>query len=275
MALRLRWKGVTTLPVEGDVLRPGGPVSLTALEFARLTVAVGTTTAVIGELFHVETAEANEEHALIIEGDLRHVRGIGRGMERGTVSIEGEAGAYLGAGMTGGRIDVSGGAGSWAGAEMRGGLLQIRGNAGRFLGASLPGSRRGMNDGVILVHGSVGDTAGRRMRRGLIAVKGAAADYCGKEMIAGSIFVFGSIGQCTGSGMKRGTIGLFGSLNAAILSNFATAGRFRFPFMTIILRWLLDQGFPVPLPLLSCSLERYNGDLARGGQGEILVAPRL
>jgi formylmethanofuran dehydrogenase subunit C len=71
--------------------------------------------------------------------------------------------------------------------------------------------------------------------------------------------------------MKRGTIGLFGPGPVDILPTFASAGRHRFPFLTIYLRRLKEWGFPVPLEVFSRELERYNGDLVEAGQGEILM----
>jgi formylmethanofuran dehydrogenase subunit C len=109
------------------------------------------------------------------------------------------------------------------------------------------------------------------MRRGLIAIGGGVGDDFGKGLIAGSAFAFGQVGRHPGAGMKRGTIGLFGPGPVDILSTFASTGRYRFPFLTIYLRRLKEWGFPVPPEVFSRELERYNGDLVEGGQGEILM----
>jgi formylmethanofuran dehydrogenase subunit C len=128
-----------------------------------------------------------------------------------------------------------------------------------------------MRDGVILVDGSAGDEAGARMRRGLIAVAGAAGEGFGRGLVAGSLFAFGTVGRYPGSGMKRGTIALFGSPPPELLPSFAFAGAYRFPFLTIYLRRLASWGFPVPDDAFGAVAGRYNGDLADGGLGEVLI----
>ena len=173
----LRWNDKTTLPVETDRLTPEGLLGRTSAEVSKLRIRVGNQDAELGDVFSVVE---ESEPILSLEGDLVHVRGIGRGMERGTLIVNGVAGPHLGARMSGGVIEVRGDVDDWAGAEMRGGLLRISGNARRYLGASYPGQRVGMRGGVILVGGDAGDEAGRRMRRGLIAVGGAVGESFGQ-----------------------------------------------------------------------------------------------
>jgi formylmethanofuran dehydrogenase subunit C len=272
MSLVLRWKGATTLTVEGDSLSPANLGDCPAAEAARRPIPVGNGSAELGDLFEVvEFSAASPQRVLRIEGDLSHVQSLGRSLSEGVLFIDGSAGAYLGAGMSGGSIEVTGDTADWAGAEMTGGLLRVRGSAGQFLGASLPGSRLGMREGMILVHGSVGDDAGRKMRRGLIAVAGNAGTCAGRGVIAGTILVFGRAGRFAGAGMKRGTLGLFGGGSDGLLPGFERAGDYRFPFLTIYLKKLKSLGFPVPEALFSRTFERYNGDLSEGGQGEILA----
>src|SRR4051812_4182011 len=97
----LRWKGGTTLPVESAFFQPvvfprgarGGA--------EKVAVHVGNEEACVGDVFGVED---DGEETLTFEGDLSHVRGIGRGMAGGKVVVRGTAGPYLGAGMTGGTV---------------------------------------------------------------------------------------------------------------------------------------------------------------------------
>lgn len=264
----LRWLDKTTLPVEMDHLTPETFLGLSAAEAAGLSLNVGNQRAEVGDLFSVST---DDREVFTLEGDLRAVRGIGRGMARGTLEVRGEAGSHVGVGMTGGVLTVHGDVEDWAGAGMRGGLLRVQGNAGHFVGAAEPGGRIGMRDGVILVHGSVGDEAGRKMRRGLIAVGGDAGDWFGRALIAGSLFAFGSLGRHAGSGMKRGTIAALGPGPVEVPPSFVASGRFRFPFLTVYLRGLAGWGFPVPGEVFLGAMGRYNGDLADGGRGELLV----
>ncbi len=131
---------------------------------------------------------------------------------------------------------------------------------------------------MILIEGATGEDAGLAMRRGLIAVRGSTGRGLGRGMVAGSIFAFGPVGDDPGSGMKRGTLACFdvdsGSNHAGtgrLLPTFAPSGRSRPPFLTIYLRKLQEWGFPVPDSAFSGTLERYNGDPAERGQGEIWV----
>jgi formylmethanofuran dehydrogenase subunit C len=263
----LKWLDKTTLPVEAGILG-SALLSLSTVEVAKRPLRVGNQAVELGELFAIEPSDGE---CLTLEGDLRNVRGIGRDHETGTLIVRGVAGSHLGADMSGGLIEVHGDAGDWAGAGMRGGFLRIHGNAGQSLGAGYPGSRLGMRDGVILVDGSVGEDAGRRMRRGLIAVSGAAGDGFGANLVAGSLFSFGPVGRYAGLGMKRGTIAVLGGADVEVLPTFSPSGRYRFPFLTIYLRRLAAWGIAVPAEMSSAEVERYNGDLAEGGQGEILI----
>jgi formylmethanofuran dehydrogenase subunit C len=272
MPLILTWLDPTRLPIEADALRPEALAGLAAAEVARLRLPLGNTSAEVGELFRVE-GSADDGH-LILEGNLRPVRAIGAGMASGRITVRGDVGPRLGLGMAGGEIAVEGSVGVWAGAEMTGGMIRIAGDAGDGLGSALPGSRVGMREGVILVGGSVGEDVGLAIRRGMIAIKGGAGIGLGRSMIAGSVFAFGPVGDLAGMGMKRGTIALFGQADPddpGLLPTFAPSGRDRPTFLTIYLKQLRAWGFPMPDPVFSGTLARYNGDRADRGRGEILV----
>ncbi|HEV3165401.1 MAG TPA: formylmethanofuran dehydrogenase subunit C [Isosphaeraceae bacterium] len=272
MPLVLRWRSATTQTVEAEALRPDALAAHPTADIARLTLPVGSGSAELGELFHVEGDSS--DGCVQVEGDLRRVHRLGAGMAAGTLMVRGDVGAHVGAGMIGGTLDVTGSAGPWAGAEMQGGLLRIQGSAGDGLGSAYAGSRRGMREGVILVEGSAGSDVGLAMRRGLIALAGRAGDGLGRAMIAGSIFTFGPVGRFPGMGMKRGTLALFGLDRPEpppLLPTFLPSCRNRPPFLTIYLRQLSAWGFPVPQGAFSGSFQRYNGDLIDHGQGEVLV----
>jgi formylmethanofuran dehydrogenase subunit C len=77
--------------------------------------------------------------------------------------------------------------------------------------------------------------------------------------------------------MKRGTLVLPALDRASLdclLPTFALAGSFSLPFLSLHGRQLGEWGFAVPQAVFTGRLERYNGDLAVGGQGEILVGRR-
>ena len=272
MSLTLKWRAATTLPVDGSPLRPECFLEQAAGVAARMSVRVGNSPVELGELFEVQGERGDE--CLTLEGDLEHVHGLARGMSLGKLIVRGNAGPELGAEMRSGAIDVEGSAGDWAGAELRGGVMRIRGSAGAYLGAAYPGSRLGMREGVILVEGSAGDEVGCLMRRGLIAIRGAVGAGLGHGMIAGTILVLGNAGRRIGAGMKRGTLvvpGLALPPDDVVLPTFTHAGRFRSPFLAVYYRQLAQWRFPVSAAISSAWLERYNGDLVVGGQGEILA----
>lgn len=276
MALKLTWKATTTLPVDGSRLRPDLLGTQSTLEVSRLTLRVGNADTTVGDLFVVEAIDGAD--ALVLEGDLTHVRGMGKGMAGGLLVVRGDAGPMLGAEMRGGVVDVEGSVDSWAGAEMRGGLIRIVGGAGDFLGAAFPGSRRGMNEGIILVGGSVGEDAGLQLRRGVIAIQGDAGAGLGRSLIAGTILVGGRPGRFLGAGMKRGSIVLWGEqpgLEGLVLPTFPRAGVFRSTFLLNYAKRLSEKGFTWPIAdaVFAGPWERYNGDLASDGRGEILVRP--
>jgi formylmethanofuran dehydrogenase subunit C len=269
MPLNLRWKGRTSVAVEAGLISPSRLCRLKPEEASRLEVSVGGESVRLSDLF--EISGSGEDFHLIVEGDLSQVHGLASGMDSGKLTIRGDVGFRLARGMSGGEVEVFGSVGHWALAEMRGGIARMHGHVGDDLGAALPGSRRGMNDGVILVSGSVGSRCGAMMRRGLIAILGNAEEMLGNELIAGSIFVFGFLNRLAGLGMKRGTIVAFGE-GTPILPTFELTGRFRPPFINIYLKQLESWGFfPGPNPFLQPAFDRYNGDLVRGGQGELLI----
>lgn len=271
MPLTLHWRAATSLPVDGSPLKPETFRERSSGDAARVALRVGNATAELGDLFDLEGDAADE--SLIIEGELQHIHKLARGMTRGSLVVRGDVGHQAGAEMAGGLIHVHGSCGDWAGAERRGGMLRISGDAGHSLGAAYPGSRHGMREGVILVEGSVGNDAGLMMRRGLIAVGGSAGSGMGRGLIAGTIVACDRVGAAAGVGMKRGTLILTAEGAVGPISpTFAFAGRMRHPFLTIYAKRLAEWGFAVPSAVFSGLLDRYNGDLANGGQGEILVA---
>jgi formylmethanofuran dehydrogenase subunit C len=271
--VRLKAKSLPAVTVFGGAIRPDEWIETSTKEIAREGLRVGREIVPLGELFQLDGDPA--DGCLEIEGDLRSVRELGRGMYDGRLVVRGDVGPYLGAELEGGVIELAGSAGPGAGVAMTGGQLRIVGSAGDHLGGAWPGRHSGLNRGVILVHGSVGDFAGESMRRGLIAIAGDSGAGLGHAMIAGTIILIGGPGYGVGQGMKRGSI---------VLLN-PRQGRFENPGFPFAVRspasWLLPyrddlnrRGFGVPelerLPA-STPFDRYNGDVRYSGQGEILL----
>ncbi|KUK30926.1 MAG: Formylmethanofuran dehydrogenase subunit C, partial [Thermoanaerobacterales bacterium 50_218] len=185
-------KGVTlslkksgAIPVEVAGILPELVFGKEPVEIASFKVLVGNESVDLGDVFEVKY-EGDE--ALIFEGELKHVKGIGVEMTSGLIMVNGDAGMHLGQ-------------------RMKGGTIVVNGNLEPRWG------------GMIMVFGSVGNRVGEGMRRGLIAVTGDAGDFAGVNMIAGTIVVFGKMGLNSGGGMKRGSIVSIGGTDR-VLSTF-------------------------------------------------------
>ncbi len=129
-----------------------------------------------------------------------------------------------------------------------------------FIGAN-------MSQGTITVHGDVGDRLGDNMRRGTILVDGNAGDYAASRMVAGTLAILGKTGAYTGFAMRRGTILLTSqpSLHATIQD----CGTHNLPFLHLLFKsFAANAAFA---KFASTRVQRFAGDLANNGNGEILV----
>ena len=149
----------------------------------------------------------------------------------------------------------------YIGHKMTQGQITIENDCGDFLGANMQG-------GNIICSGNTGDRVGDGMRRGLILIDGNAADYCGSRMIAGTIGVYGKVGKYVGFGMKRGTILLKNRAN--LHATIQDCGAHTLPFLALLFTSFKPLS-SVFNKMTSQRVQRYAGDLACGGNGEILV----
>jgi formylmethanofuran dehydrogenase subunit C len=141
------------------------------------------------------------------------------------------------------------------------GSIVIEGDCGDFLGANMHG-------GNIICHGNTGDRLGDQMRRGLILIDGNAGDYCGSRMIAGTIGVFKKIGKYAGFGMKRGTILL--TKRPKLSATIQDCSTHTLPFLALLFQSF--KPFTTKFNKISSQrVQRFAGDLACNGNGEILV----
>jgi formylmethanofuran dehydrogenase subunit C len=149
----------------------------------------------------------------------------------------------------------------YIGHAMSRGSITIEGDCGDFLGANMRG-------GSIICHGDAGDRVGDQMRRGLLLIDGSAGDYCGSRMLAGTIGVYESIGSYAGFGMKRGTILLTEPADLHI--TLQDCGTHDLPFLKLLFNAIkpLKSKFSA---LNSMRAQRYGGDVACNGTGEVLV----
>jgi formylmethanofuran dehydrogenase subunit C len=196
---------------------------------------------------------------------------IGRNMTSGKISVDGNVGGYLGLFLDGGDIEITGDTGVYTACEMKAGQIKINGNAGEFVGGARPGYKNGMTGGIVIVTGNTGARTGDHMRRGMILIEGNAGDYCGARMISGTIAVLGGVGSHLGYAMKRGTLLLTQAPAQGISANFNDCGSHTLAFLPLLFASFakLDSKFA---EVESFSrVQRYAGDLAGIGMGEILV----
>lgn len=254
------------VPLETEVLVPDVMAGLSQDEIRGLPVILGKRQCRLDDFFEVDGAGGED---LELRGDLGRVKWIGRGMTRGRIVVHGNAGMHLGAYMKGGTIEVTGDASDWVGAEMKGGLIRVRGNAGGQIGAAYRGSLTGMKEGTILIGGSAGIEVGMRMRRGLIVVGGPVRDFAGLQMKAGTIILMGGAELRTGAWMVRGTIISLKPIQ--LLPTFAYACTYNPTFVRLYARHLKRLGMSIPCDGKEGVYQRYTGDAAVPGKGEIVV----
>jgi len=245
------------------MLSPDVTVKLTNEEIRRLPVYLGKRQRQVDDFFTVD-GEASDR--LEIHGDAGRVKWIGRGMTRGRITIRGRAGMHVGAYMKGGAIEVEGDVSDWLGAEMSGGVIRVHGNAGGQVGAAYRGSLSGMTDGTVIVDGSAGLEFGMRMKRGTIVIGKPARDFAGLQMKGGTIVLCGGAELRTGAWMNRGTIVSLTPLQ--LLPTFEFASTYNPTFLRLYARYLSTFGLELHA---DGSYQRYTGDAAVPGKGEILV----
>jgi len=242
-------------------------VGMTPADIAAIPLQTGNKTVRVDELFKIKGSDSQN---LVIAGSFNKLNFIGKGLDGGSITIEGDCGAYLAQDMKAGMIRIDGNAGLYAGCEMKDGLLEINGNAGDFVGAALPGNKQGMKGGTILVKGNVGARAGDHMRRGVILVEGDAGDYCGARMVAGTIAIMGQTGRYLGYAMRRGTLLLW--QQPQLSATFNDCGSHTLAFLPILFSSFksLNSRFADSAQAFN-RVQRYGGDMAETGKGEVLV----
>lgn len=235
----------------------------------RLPLWVGRRQAMLGDLFRV-TGETGGD--LVIRPLNAGLDRVGSGARHGGIRVEGSVGFHAGEGLDGAELVVEGDAGASAGAGMRAGLLHIHGDSGDRLGGVRAGATHGMSGGVLRVDGNTGTRAGERMRRGLILVAGDAGDFTAAGMIAGTLGVAGTCGRMTGTGMRRGTV-LLSRIPGELPPGFNFNGPQELGFLQLLRDRLGQAGIALPdgFPRRGNRVERYVGDLAEDGRGELLA----
>ncbi|MCX7088366.1 MAG: formylmethanofuran dehydrogenase subunit C [Methylococcales bacterium] len=241
--------------------------TLSVADIAALTLQNGKRSPRVDALF---TITGTDTQNIVIKNSSDKLDFIGKELDGGCITVEGDAGAYLGIGMQAGDLKVTGNVGLYAACEMKKGYLEISGNVGDFLGGALPGNKMGMKGGTVLVKGNAGERVGDHLRRGTILIEGDAGDYCGSRMTAGTIAVMGKTGRYLGYAMRRGTLLLW--QQPTLSASFNDCGTHTLGFLPILFASykkfnskFADAG------LAFNRAQRYAGDMSEMGKGEVLV----
>jgi formylmethanofuran dehydrogenase subunit C len=145
---------------------------------------------------------------------------------------------------------------------MAGGILTVVGDAGDFAAAALRG-------GLVVVRGQVGERAADRMRRGMLIVEGDAGPAAASRMIAGTVIVCGWAAAGIGTLMRRGTV-VAERLAAPLQNTFVPAGGGPEVFAELLGRQVRPVS-PRAAELCAAPADRFSGDMAVLGKGEVLV----
>jgi formylmethanofuran dehydrogenase subunit C len=108
-----------------------------------------------------------------------------------------------------------------------------------------------------------------RMKRGTIVVGGTARDFAGLQMKGGTIVLRGGAELRTGAWMIRGTIIALKPI--PLLPTFSYASTYNPTFVRLYARHLGTLGVDLPYDERDGAYQRYTGDAAVPGKGEILV----
>lgn len=238
-----------------------------AADIAAITLQNGKRKLRVDSLFRIQGVDTQN---LVIKNSFAKLDFIGKQLAGGSITVDGDVGAYLAQEMQAGSIKVNGNAGLYAAAELNHGYLEINGNVGDFLAAALPGNKQGMQGGTVLVKGNAGERAGDHMRRGTLLIEGNVGDYCGCRMLAGTIAVMGQTGAYLGYAMRRGTLLLWQP--PQLSPSFNDCGSHTLSFLPILFASFkrFDTQFAADAAAFK-RVQRYAGDMAELGRGEVLV----
>ncbi len=246
-------------------LTPDKLADKTAADIAAIELQSGRFRLRADAVFDITGSNAGD---IVIHNSSSRLDNIGSGMKSGRITVHGNVGSYLGFQMRKGELIVHGDATDFVASGMAGGLLQVHGNVGDFLAAAIAGDRKGMKGGTVLISGNAGERAGDQMRRGIILIEGNVGSYCASRMLAGTIGVLGSLGLYAGYGMRRGTLLL--TQTPSLHATIQDCGTHSLPYLALMFKSFaaLPSKFA---SLKQTRVQRYAGDIANDGKGEILI----
>jgi formylmethanofuran dehydrogenase subunit C len=266
-ALTFRLKNIPNQRIDMSPLVCQLLIDKSLSEIAEIPLQMGKVQLQVNQLFHLTGVDSQH---IIIDNSCDKLDFIAKDLVDGRMTINGNAGAYLAQSMQSGVVKINGNVGLFAACEMKQGLLTIQGNVGDFLGGALIGNKKGIQGGIVIVKGNAGERVGDHMRRGLILIEGNVGDYCGSRMTAGTIAVMGETGKFLGYAMRRGTLLLWNQ--PTLLATFKDCGSHTLSFLPLLFNSFnpLDSKFSETKQAFN-RVQRYAGDIAEIGRGEILV----
>jgi formylmethanofuran dehydrogenase subunit C len=271
MTVILSLREAPDIPLEADTITPTHFAGKSAKEIGEIPVQKGNEVLKLKDFFDIsgESGPTPDETEIMVKGDLKKVKMIGKGMNGGRITVEGDTGMYLGAEMIAGRIHVKGSVGPWAAAEMEGGNIQIEGDAADYLCAGYRGSTDGMKGGRVYVAGNVGREMAAHMRKGFIAVKGNVGPQSAIRMMGGTIIVVGDMAERVGVQATKGMIFCLGKLDS-LFPTYKFSGSSEREFINYYLRYLKDRRPDFLSEDVDASEKwvKYMGDFAEASPGE-------
>ncbi|WP_237154624.1 formylmethanofuran dehydrogenase subunit C [Oryzibacter oryziterrae] len=265
-ALTFTLKAAPPERLDLSLLVPDKLKDLSAREIERLGIGTTPTGVVVGDLFTVSGTDLTD---IRFAGGSDRFDGVGTGLKGASLHVDGDVGAYLGRGMKSGKIVVAGSlTGPYGATAATGGVIRVTGNAADATAASIPGAMAGLAGATLIIEGNAGDLLGDRLRRGVILVQGSVGALAGARMVGGTI-ISAALGRRAGQGMKRGTL-IAGTVED-IEPTFVFSGSYTEAFLPLLRRWVASEagaGFAALVPQVA---QRYRGDMASLGKGEILI----
>lgn len=264
-ALTFTLKTVTQQRIDCSLLTPDYLSGKSLTDIAAIELQCGKHKYRVDALFDINGDDTTN---IVIDNSSKKLNFIGHGMQNGSITVNGDAGSYLGFQMKKGSLTVHGNVDAYAASGIAGGTIHIHGDAGDFLAAAIPGDKKGMKGGLVIVTGNAGDRAGDQMRRGILLIEGDVGDYCAARMLAGTIGIMGSTGKYLGYGMRRGTLLLFSQ--PELHATLQDCGYHTLPFLGLMFNSF--KHLPSKFAGLDKNrVQRFAGDIANEGKGEILV----
>jgi formylmethanofuran dehydrogenase subunit C len=267
-ALTFTLKTAPEQRIDCSILTPDKLADKPVSEIAALELQIGNRKHRVDSIFDISGDDVTD---ITIKNSTYKLDFIGHSMMTGRITVSGDVGGYFGMFMEGGELEVNGNTGVFTACEMKSGQIKINGNAGDFVGGARPGRKNGMTGGTVIISGNSGDRTGDHMRRGMILIEGDAGEYCASRMVSGTIAVLGDTGAHLGYAMKRGTVLLTKTPSRGIAANFNDCGSHTLAFLPLMFASFkkLDSEFS-KIDAFS-RVQRYAGDVAGIGMGEILV----